>query len=102
MRTQLLVALSVLLISGAGSAQVNLSTVEVRAGAADSVMVSCSKPDSVTAKDVVRVLSIDDPRTTAVLRRKFISAASAACKAGIPHILVSRGAHDTLTWKRME
>jgi len=102
MRTQLFVALSTLLISGAASAQASLSTVEVRAGANESVMVSCAKPDSVTSQDVDRVLSIDDPRASPVLRKKFISAASDACKAGIPHILVTRGPHGSLTWKQME
>ena len=101
MRTQLLVALSTLLISGAASAQTTLSTVEVRAGAQESVIVSCAKPDSVTSEDVERVLSIDDPRTTPALRRRFISAVSDACKAGVPHILVTRGPNSTLKWKGM-
>lgn len=102
MRTQLFVALSVLLISSAASAQSNLATVEVRADARESVTVSCTKPDSVTSQDVERVLSIEDHRATRVLRKKFISAVSGACKAGIEHILVTRGAHDSLTWKRRD
>ena len=102
MRTRLLVPLSALLISGAASAQVNLSTIEVHAGTRESVMVSCTKPNSVASKDVERVLSIDDPRATPDLRRKLVSAVSDACKARIPHILVTRGAHGTLTWKRTD
>jgi hypothetical protein len=100
MRTQLLVALSALLVSGVASAQTSLSTIEVRAGANESVMVSCAKPDSVSSQDVDRVLSNDDPRATAGLRKKLISAVSEGCKAGIPHILVTRGPHESLTWKR--
>lgn len=62
--------------------------------------MSCTKPDTVAAEDVNRVLSIDDPRATAGLRKKLISAVSEACKAGVPHILVTRGPHNSLTWKQ--
>ena len=102
MRIQLLVALSALLIGGVAAAQTGLPTVEVRASTSESVMVSCTKPDSITPQEVERVLSIDDPSTTYDLRKKFISAVSAACKAGIPHIVVKRGPKGTLTWKRMD
>ena len=100
MRTQLLVALSALLLSSAAAAQTSLSTIEVRAGANESMTVSCAKPDTVAAEDVNRVLSIDDPRATAGLRKKLISAVSEACKAGVPHIRVTRGPHNSLTWKQ--
>jgi hypothetical protein len=102
MRTQLLIAFSTLLISGVGTAQTSLSTVEVRAGTNESVMVSCAKPDSVTSEDVDRVLSVDDPRASAGLRKKFIAAAADACKAGIPHIMMTRGPNATLKWKQMK
>lgn len=102
MRTQLLVAFSALLVSGVASAQTSLSTIEVRAGANESVMVSCSKPDSVAQQDVDRVLSIDDPKSAPGLRKKLLSAVSDACKAGIPHILVTRGPHNSLTWKQAQ
>ena len=102
MRTRLLLPLAALLVGGVASAQTNLSTVEVRAGANESVMVSCSKPDTVAAEDVQRVLSIDDASTAPGLRKKLIAAVSAACKQGVPHILVTRGPHGSLTWKRVE
>jgi len=102
MRTQLLIPVVALLVSGAASAQTSLSTIEVRAGANESVMVSCSKPDSVAAQDVQRVLSIDDPSTAPGLRKKLLSAVSAACRQNIPHILVTRGPHGSLTWKQVD
>jgi hypothetical protein len=101
MRTQLLIAVSALLACGVAAAQTRLPTIEVRAGTNESVMVPCGKPDAVTAKDVQRVLSIDDSRTTRGMRRQFISAVSDACKAGIPHILVTRSG-SSLTWKKMQ
>jgi hypothetical protein len=102
MRTQLLIAIASLMVCGVASAQGDLPTIEVRAGTLESMQVSCAKPDTVSAKDVERVLSITDPTTTPMLRRRLIHAASAACKAGIPHILVTAGPHDTLTWKRVD
>jgi len=102
MRTRLLIPVVALLVSGAASAQTSLSTIEVRAGANESVMVSCSKPDSVAAQDVQRVLSIDDPSTAPGLRKKLLSAVSAACRQNIPHILVTRGPHGSLTWKQVD
>lgn len=102
MRTQLLVASVSLLVCGVASAQASLPTIEVRAGTLETVKVSCANPDTVSPKDVARVLSIDDPSTTATLRRRLIHAVSAACKAGIPHILVTAGPNDTLTWKQMD
>lgn len=101
MRTQLFVAGAVLLV-GSAAAQTSLPTIEVRAGGAESVSVPCAQPDSVTPDDVQRVLSIDDPSTTPALRKKFIGAVSAACKAGVPHILVKAGPNGSLTWKRVE
>lgn len=102
MRTQLLVAIASLLVCGVASAQASLPTIEVRAGTLETVKVSCAKPDTVSTQDVERVLSIDDPSTTATMRRQLIHAVSAACKAGIPHILVTAGPNGTLTWKKME
>ena len=102
MRKQVLLALSGLLVGGLASAQTNLPTIEVRAGGAESVSVPCANPDSVTPEDVQRVLSIDDPGTTPALRKKFIGAVSAACKAGVPHILVKAGPNGSLTWKRVD
>jgi hypothetical protein len=100
MRTQLIVAMSTLLLGGVASAQTSLSTIEVRAGANESVTMSCSKPDSVAPQDVQRVLSIDDPSTAPGLRKKLVSAVSAACRQNIPHILVTRGPHGSMTWKQ--
>ncbi|HSR66003.1 MAG TPA: hypothetical protein VLM17_10450 [Xanthomonadaceae bacterium] len=102
MRIQPILAVSALLACGMASAQSNLPTVEVRASTLESVSVSCAKPDSVSSADVERVLSIDDPSMTPGLRRRFVSAVAAACKAGIPHILMTAGPNGTLTWKRME
>lgn len=102
MRTQDLVGMASLLIWGVASAQTNLPTVEVRANTAESVMVSCADPKSVTAKDIERVLSIDDSGMTRSLRTKFISAVTDACKAGIPHIQVMSKANGELKWKQMD
>ena len=79
MRTQLLIGIASLMVCGVASAQAELPTIEVRAGTLESVQVSCAKPDTVSAKDVERVLSITDPTTTPMLRRRLIHAASAAC-----------------------
>jgi hypothetical protein len=95
------VALGSLLVCGVASAQSTLPTVEVRAGTLESVEVSCADPASVKSEDVERVLSIQDSNMTRRLRKELIAAVSDACKAGIPHILVTRDAHD-LTWKRAE
>lgn len=101
MRTPLFVALASLLIWGVASAQSTLPTVQVRADSRESVEVSCTKPDSVKPEDVERVLSVHDSRTTRGLRRKLISAVTDACKAGIPHILVTRSGND-LKWAKMD
>jgi len=101
MRTQLLITLSALLACGAAAAQTQLPTIEVRAGTNESVMVPCAKPGAITDKDVERVLSIDDPRTTRSMRRQFISAVSDACKAGAPHILITRSG-SSLSWKKLQ
>ena len=102
MRTPLFVALASLLIWGVASAQTDLPTVEVRANTAESVMVSCADPKSVTAQDIERVLSIDESSMTRRLRSKFISAVTDACKAGIPHIQVMSNANGELKWQRMD
>ena len=101
MRTPLFAALASTLIWGVASAQSTLPTVEVRAGTLESVNVSCANPASVKSEDVERVLSIQDSNMTRRLRRDLISAVTDACKAGIPHILVTRDAHD-LTWKKAD
>ncbi|WP_159015480.1 hypothetical protein [Cognatiluteimonas profundi] len=101
MRTQLFVALASLLVWGVASAQSSLPTVEVRADTRESVDVSCANPASVKSEDVERVLSIQDSNLTRRLRRQLISAVTDACKAGIPHILVTRNA-DKLKWERMD
>jgi hypothetical protein len=101
MRTPLFVALASLLIWGVASAQSTLPTVQVRADSRESVDVSCANPDSVKSEDVERVLSVQDSRMTRRLRTKLISAITDACKAGIPHILVTRSGYD-LTWKQMD
>jgi hypothetical protein len=102
MRTQTIV-LTALLACGAASAQQKLTTVEVRADTLESVDVACASPGSVSNKDVERVLAVTDPAKAAGLRKKFVAAATEACKAGIPKILVSRSATGgSLTWKRMD
>jgi hypothetical protein len=102
MRTRLLAALSTLLICGAASAQTTLPSIEVRAGTSESVMVSCTKPDTVTREDVARVLSVEQSSMTRALQNRFVAAVSEACKAGIAHIQVKADANGTLTWKRMD
>jgi hypothetical protein len=102
MRTQqLLVALASLLVCGVASAQSTLPTVQVRADTRESVEVSCADPASIKPQDVERVLSIQQPVMTRRLRTKLIAVVTEACKAGIPHILVTRVAYD-LTWKKMD
>jgi hypothetical protein len=101
MRTQHFVAGAVLLV-GSAAAQTSLPTVEVRADTRESVTVSCTQPDTVSAQDVERVLSLEDSSMTRDLRKKFIGAVSDACKAGVPHIVVARGAHGSLSWKQAD
>lgn len=101
MRTQLFAGMTSLLICGLASAQTNLPTVEVRADTRESVMVSCANPASVKARDVERVLSLDAASMSRRLRNQFITAVTDACKAGIPHILVTQSAGE-LKWKQMD
>lgn len=103
MRTQTIVLFTALLACGAASAQRRLTTVEVRADTRESIDVACANPGAVSSKDVERVLSVSDPSKAAGLRKKFVAAATAACEAGIPKIVVSRNAEgNSLTWKRMD
>lgn len=99
MRTQMVVGITSLLIWGVASAQTNLPTVEVRAGTTETVSVSCANPASVKSRDVERVLSLDvsvSPR----LRQQFVAAVTDACKAGMPHILVTLDSGE-LKWQQM-
>lgn len=101
MRTQLCVGMTSLLICGLAAAQSNLPSVEVRADSRESVEVSCANPASVKAQDVERVLSMQAASLTHGMRKKFISAATDACKAGIPRILVTKDAGE-LKWKQID
>lgn len=102
MRTQTIV-FTALLACGPAWAQERLTTVEVQAETLESVNVACASPGSVSNKDIERVLALTDPSKTNGLRKKFVAAATEACKAGIPKILVSRSATGgSLTWKRMD
>ena len=102
MRTQTIV-FTALLAFGAASAQQRLTTVEVRADTRESVDVACASPGSVSNDDIERVLAVTDPSKVNGLRKKFVAAATEACKAGIPKILVSRSASGgALTWKRLD
>lgn len=100
MRAQLLTGMTSLLIWGVASAQTNLPTVEVRAQTLETVSVSCANPASVESKDVERVLSIDDTALSHHLREQFVSAVTAACKAGIPHVQMTLSGGQ-LQWKQM-
>jgi len=101
MRTPLFVGMTSLLIWGLASAQTNLPTVEVRAGTSESLEVSCADPASVKSQDVERVLSMDDASLSHRMRKQFVSAVADACKAGIPHILITNDAGQ-LKWKQMD
>ena len=100
MRAQLFTGMTSLLIWGVASAQTNLPTVEVRADTRETVSVSCANPDSVKSRDVERVLSIDDAALSHRLRQQFVSAVTDACKAGIPHVLVTVSGGE-LKWQQM-
>jgi hypothetical protein len=100
MRTRLLV-LTTLLLCGTASAQTRLPSIEVRAGTDETVMVSCTKPDTVARADVERVLSIEDASMTKALQHRFVAAVSEACKAGVPHIQVKTDSRGMVSWKRM-
>lgn len=102
MRTQLLAALATVLVCGTASAQTTLPSIEVRAGANESVMVSCTKPDTVTQEDVARVLSLEDSSMTRAIHNHFVTAVSQACKAGVAHIQVKSDSRGNVTWKRMK
>lgn len=101
-RTLSLAALSALLTCGVASAQSTLESVEIRAGANDSVMVPCAKPESVNRADVERVLSLGDADMNRSIEKKFTKAVSEACKAGIAHIQVKTDAYGNLSWNRMD
>lgn len=103
MRTAPLVALSILFAAGAANAQ-ELATVEVRA-AEDSertIVLSCTEENNPSLQDVDRVLMIKDPTQSANYRTKLIKAASEACAANEPRIIVQRGQNGGLTWKPLK
>jgi hypothetical protein len=102
MRTQLLPALTALLVCGVAFAQAMLPAIEVRAGTSQSMMVSCTKPESATTDDIKRVLSLEDADMTRTLHHKFIAAVSDACKAGVAHIKVASDEKGNVTWKKAD
>jgi hypothetical protein len=101
-RTLSLAALSTLLTCGVAVAQSTLPSIEVRAGANDSVVVPCAKPESVSRVDVERVLSLGDADMNRTVEKKFAKAVAEACKAGIAHIQVTTDAYGNLTWNRLD
>ena len=105
MRIPHVVALSVAVLGiGVAFAQEkSLPTVEIRAEESDKTLtMACVDPAEPSLKDVERVLSVSDPAQSRGLRTKLMEAASEACKANQPRILVTRGANGSLTWKPFE
>ena len=101
MSTKRLVALSLVLASGATLAQEALTSVEVRAESELSLTIACDSPSKPSLKEVERVLAINDPSEAPGLRTKLMGAASEACAVGEGRIQVSRGGSNSLTWKAM-
>jgi hypothetical protein len=100
MGTKQLVALTLVLASGAALAQQSLPTVEVRADSERSMVIACSNPSKPEMKDVERVLQITDSKQTPSLRKQLMAAAAAGCKAGLPKIQVTRTG-NALKWEAM-
>ena len=99
MSTKRLVALSLVLASGATLAQEALTSVEVRAESELSLTIACDSPSKPSLKEVERVLSITEVGEANGLRNKLMEAAAEACAAKTPSILVSRNAAGGVTWK---
>ncbi len=91
MKRKSLVAIVLLLSSGAALADEKIPLVQVRADAPNSLVLSCADPGA-RATDVERVLQVNDRAQTRALGHKLKAAAADACSAGIDTIIVSRGA----------
>jgi hypothetical protein len=100
MGTKQLVALTLVLASGAVLAQQSLPTVEVRADSERSMVIACSNPSKPEMKDVERVLQITDSKQTPSLRKQLMAAAAEGCKAGLARIQVTRTG-NSLKWEAM-
>lgn len=94
-------AFLLVLVGGVAAAQQRLPSVTVTySGSEQFVTVACSAPEAITSDDAQRVLDVKDVAQIRGLRTKLIGAASEACAAKVPKILVSRTASGgSLTWK---
>ena len=100
MKTNPLVALSMMLAGNAALAQQSLTTVEVRADSEMSLEIACDTPSKPPIQEVDRILGITDDSPSYLLRRKLMAAAAEACKAGDAKIQVTRGTDgQSLAWK---
>ena len=103
MKTNAIVALSMMLAGSAALAQQSLTTVEVRAGSEMSLEIACDTHSKPPVRDVDRVLGITDDSESYLLRRKLMAAVAEACKAAEAKIQVSRGSDgQSLAWKPMK
>lgn len=102
MSMKMTVAVSLLFVGGAASAQSSLPTVEVSAESEETLTIACREPAPPSLKEVERVLEIGDPALTVPLRKELMGAAAEACAAGEPRIQVVRGASSReLSWKAL-
>lgn len=101
MKSSSLVALSLLLLSGAAFADPQkFEPVEVRPGTQAAMDYACASSATPSAADTERLLAVNDRAQTAGLRQGLKGAIGQACAAGEDSIVVQRAASgESVTWR---